>query len=431
MLRRARHTSKRRYEKQARAKRMTQRHIPKDQLEPAPSFESDDSDIDESNELNDASGVIRPMVGIDGRANLGAVDDLCELFDQIDVNGDAHLEWEEFTSFVIEHGMAAAETGDSGSHDRYLERSVTAEPSSGAGAIAGSHARSAIAHARCDAAASIDAAHQLPDKCPKKSERSAAATSGPTTEPTSPSADASWPARLSSSGATVRAGILDAGAANATVRWTPEPDAELELELSGEQLLAPVGEEARPRVDLLLAMPRPLQFARVLPMVSSLGVGRIYVSGAARCPKDYFSSHLLRDDDVSRANLRAALVEGLAQSGDTAVPRVEVHRSLWRLLKQLGPPEDTPGVRRLLCHPRRADDPDGASAPLGEALRAVPAGDRVLLAVGPEGGWDEPDGLDSLARHGFERVTLGERTLRTDVAVVSLLAIANEHLAPP
>ena len=128
MLRRARHTSKRRYEKQARAKRMTQRHIPKDQLEPAPSFESDDSDIDESNELNDASGVIRPMVGIDGRANLGAVDDLCELFDQIDVNGDAHLEWEEFTSFVIEHGMAAAETGDSGSHDRYLERSVTAEP---------------------------------------------------------------------------------------------------------------------------------------------------------------------------------------------------------------------------------------------------------------------------------------------------------------
>ena len=46
-------------------------------------------------------------------------------------------------------------------------------------------------------------------------------------------------------------------------------------------------------------------------MVSSLGVGRIYVSGAARCPKDYFSSHLLRDDDVSRANLRAALVEGL------------------------------------------------------------------------------------------------------------------------
>ena len=72
-----------------------------------------------------------------------------------------------------------------------------------------------------------------------------------------------------------------------------------------------------------------------------------------------------------------------------------------------------------------------STAVFSTALRAVPAGDRVLLAVGPEGGWDEPDELDSLARHGFERVTLGERTLRTDVAVVSLLAIANEHLAPP
>ena len=39
-------------------------------------------------------------------------------------------------------------------------------------------------------------------------------------------------------------------------------------------------------------------------------MGRIYVSGAARCPKDYWS-HLLRDD-VSRANLRAALVEVMA-----------------------------------------------------------------------------------------------------------------------
>ena len=150
---------------------------------------------------------------------------------------------------------------------------------------------------------------------------------------------------------------------------------------------------------------------------------------AAPAPKD--------SGDVANVAARPRLrhqrraVRALPSAVLRAVPRVGVHRSLWRLLKHLGPPEHTPGLRRLLCHPRRADDPDGASAPLGEALRAVPAGDRVLLAVGPEGGWDEPDELDSLARHGFERVTLGERTLRTDVAVVSLLAIANEHLEPP
>ena len=91
MLRRARHTSKRKYEKLARAKRMARRHTPADE-EPAPTFESDDSDVDESDEVYDARGAIRPMVGLDGRANLGAVDDLCELFDQIDVNGDQHLD---------------------------------------------------------------------------------------------------------------------------------------------------------------------------------------------------------------------------------------------------------------------------------------------------------------------------------------------------
>ena len=36
--------------------------------------------------------------------------------------------------------------------------------------------------------------------------------------------------------------------------------------------------------------------------------------------------------------------------------------------------------------------------------------------------------LELLARHGFQQVTLGERTLRTDVAVVSLLALAHELL---
>ena len=127
MLRRARHTSKRKYEKLARAKRMARRHAPADE-EPAPTFESDDSDVDESDEVYDARGAIRPMVGLDGRANLGAVDDLCELFDQIDVNGDQHLEWEEFTSFVIEHGMEKSDDDRGGLHDRYLERKVTCEP---------------------------------------------------------------------------------------------------------------------------------------------------------------------------------------------------------------------------------------------------------------------------------------------------------------
>jgi len=64
-----------------------------------------------------------------------------------------------------------------------------------------------------------------------------------------------------------------------------------------------------------------------------------------------------------------------------------------------------------------------------DVLCGVPRGSRILLAVGPERGWDEPEELELLARHGFELATLGPRTLRTDVACISLLAVAHECLA--
>jgi len=226
-------------------------------------------------------------------------------------------------------------------------------------------------------------------------------------------------------GQAVRAGVLDMGRADAaTVRWVSAsgegPSLRLELG-AADELLRTAAESERPRVDLLLAMPRPLQFGRLLPMVSSLGVGTLWVTKAAKTEKAYFSSHLLRAGN--EAQLRAALVEGLAQAGDTAVPRVRVQRDLRRLL-------DDDGLdgyaRKLLCHPAR----DGAApVSIRSALRGVDGPGRVLLAVGPEGGWEEPRELELLEAHGFQRVTLGRRTLRTDVAVVSLLAVAHETLA--
>jgi hypothetical protein len=37
------------------------------------------------------------------------VANLCELFAQIDINGDGNMEWDEFTSFIVETGMAVAD----------------------------------------------------------------------------------------------------------------------------------------------------------------------------------------------------------------------------------------------------------------------------------------------------------------------------------
>ena len=40
-------------------------------------------------------------------SSLNTISGLCDFFAQIDVNGDGHLEWEEFTSFIVETGLAA------------------------------------------------------------------------------------------------------------------------------------------------------------------------------------------------------------------------------------------------------------------------------------------------------------------------------------
>ena len=88
-----------------------------------------------------------------------------------------------------------------------------------------------------------------------------------------------------------------------------------------------------------------------------------------------------------------------------------------------------------MCHPERDSASDAAATPLpppvpiGEALADVTADDRVLLAIGPERGWAEPSELELFANHGFTAVTLGPRTLRTDVAAISLLAVTHERLA--
>ena len=57
-------------------------------------------------------------------------------------------------------------------------------------------------------------------------------------------------------------------------------------------------------------------------------------------------------------------------------------------------------------------------------------GRRVLLAIGPEGGWNDFE-LDLLTRHGFDVVSMGPRILRTDTACIALLALLHEALRLP
>lgn len=168
----------------------------------------------------------------------------------------------------------------------------------------------------------------------------------------------------------------------------------------------------RAPVDLLLALPRPKCLRRLWPQLGALGPGRIFLTAAEKVEKDYWGSTFLRPEVY-----RPLLLDGLAQAGDTRLPEIELHRRLKPLVQDVLAARYEP-ARRLLAHP---PEPDGA----GEGGRPLPAPDPAaptLVAVGPEGGWSDFE-LRLFEDAGFRRISLGPRILRTDTAVVALLAL--------
>jgi RsmE family RNA methyltransferase len=168
--------------------------------------------------------------------------------------------------------------------------------------------------------------------------------------------------------------------------------------------------QAPPAVDLLLAMPRPKVLKRLLPVLASQGVGRLWLTNAEKVEANYFATHWL-----APGPLHARLLEGLEQSGDTQLPAVEVIRRLKPFLEDRLTAE-YPASHRFVLHPEAEPG----------AWRAVPVEGRVLIAVGPEGGWSRFE-LELWDRCGFSRLALGTRILRSDVACTA--ALASIHMA--
>lgn len=106
---------------------------------------------------------------------------------------------------------------------------------------------------------------------------------------------------------------------------------------------------------------------------------------------------------------RAAALSGTRQSGRATVPAVAEPASFEDWIRGTLAPD------RWIASPRSArTSPPGTPSP--EA-----AGGRVL-AVGPEGGFSAGE-LEDARRHGFRRLDLGDRILRTGTAAVVAAAL--------
>ena len=167
-------------------------------------------------------------------------------------------------------------------------------------------------------------------------------------------------------------------------------------------------ESLRPWVDIILAPPRPRVMKRLLPQLAAMGVGRIVLVGAKKVEKDFWGATLLKEE-----NYRPLFVDGLMQSGTSILPELVCRRAFRRFVAD---ELDAmfPAARRIVAHPYGAEGTKGAE---GEKVTAG----APLLAIGPEGGWTD-DEVELLESKGFRRYSLGPRILRTDTAVIALLA---------
>jgi RsmE family RNA methyltransferase len=163
-----------------------------------------------------------------------------------------------------------------------------------------------------------------------------------------------------------------------------------------------------PRVDLILGMVRPIMLKRILAQIASLGVGRIFLINANRVEKSFFEATLLQDE-----NYRPYLLEGLEQARNTYLPEVSIHRRLKPFAEDFIPSVADSYNRMLVAHP-------GAEKSLKQTIKPAMNG-RILLAVGPEGGWVDFE-LEKFAEQAFISVSMGERILRTETAIVALLS---------
>jgi RsmE family RNA methyltransferase len=204
-------------------------------------------------------------------------------------------------------------------------------------------------------------------------------------------------------GRTIRVGLLDGPCGTGIVETVGDGRVTMRVAFDAST-------PKRPRVDVMIALPRPKVMHRLWAQLAALGVGQIIVTNASRVERDAWATHYLHE-----AVFRPLLIEGLQQARDTRLPLVSMHRQFKILV------EDTldalfPAGLRLVA------DPSGTTS-VTDAIEARRP-ERVLLAVGPEGGWNAFE-LELLEAHGFTRVGLGPRTLRVDTACTALIAIAH------
>lgn len=194
----------------------------------------------------------------------------------------------------------------------------------------------------------------------------------------------------------LKVGVLDGPRGHGVITALTDSDVELELQCN---------DAPPPKLPLtvLLALPRPKAARRLCRTIAELGIERLVLLNSYRVEKAYWQSPLLAPEKI-----RQYFIEGLQQAGDTVLPA-------WDIEKRFKPfvedrlPQLLNGKRGLIAHPNTA--------------RPCPSAETqpTVLAIGPEGGFI-PYEVEKLEQAGLQTVSLGERILKVETALPTLVA---------
>ncbi len=206
----------------------------------------------------------------------------------------------------------------------------------------------------------------------------------------------------------LRVGILDGPIGSARVESLTDSQVTLRCEALEDPPDDPLA------VDLICAVPRPKTIRKVYGIAAAMGVREIHFVRANRTDKSYLNSPLLEPEGYL-----PCLVDGLAQARRTRLPKIFVH-PLFRPFVE----DDLPELGR---------EPNGAALKLladsesNDRLHRIYSRsyNRVLLVIGPEGGW-VPFETGLFLKQGFQPFALGPWVLRVETAVTAALALIEQ-----
>jgi 16S rRNA (uracil1498-N3)-methyltransferase len=160
---------------------------------------------------------------------------------------------------------------------------------------------------------------------------------------------------------------------------------------------------------LLLAVVKFDTFEWALEKATELGVNRIVPVAAARSEKGLLAAAGKRAD-----RWKKILFESSQQSRRVRLPVIEALTTL----------KDALAASQSQLKLMLSEQPE--ARPLRKILRDRTA-DTVALAIGPEGGWTNPE-FSAAEQAGFEEASLGSLILRTETAATACLASLNYAL---